>query len=330
MPRFRASACLRDLYRDLTGAMGLAADAPFIPRHSSSVVAGLLALGVHAVFILLLVFGVSWQTQHPAPVMVDLWDALPVPPAPETPPKPEPLPPQPEPPPQAKPVPPPPAPKPPQPAPKPQAKAPPEPKAPDIALEKRKAETERLQKLKLMQEAEEKALADAARAEAEQMKKARDQQLAEQKRREQLRQMEEEALMQRMMEEDLASESRQIELAQAQVRAQAQAAAAAAKRQSEVARIVGQYRDMIGAKVRGNTRLPDELTGNPQVRCLVRLLPTGEVQEVRVVESSGDKAYDEAVLRAIQKSSPLPLPDDRDARAEFLPELSFLHRPKAD
>ncbi len=316
--------------------MSLAADAPFIPRRSSSVVAGLLALGVHAVFIMLLVFGVSWQTQHPAPVMVDLWDALPVPPAPEAPPKPETLPPQPEPPPLPEPVPPPapkpPVSKPPQPAPKPEVKAPsaPAPKAPDIALEKKKAETEQLQRLRQMQEAEEKALAEAARIEAEQMKKARDEQLTQQKKRELLRQMEEEALMQRMMDEDLASESRQIQLAQAQARAQAQAAAAAAKRQSEVARIVGQYRDMIGAKVRGNTRLPDELTGNPQVRCLVRLLPTGEVQEVRVVESSGDKAYDEAVLRAIQKSSPLPLPADRDARAEFLPELSFLHRPKVD
>jgi len=322
--------------------VSLAADAPFIPRRGSSFVAGLLALAVHAVFILLLVFGVSWQTQHPAPVMVDLWDALPAPPATEAPPKPEPLPPQPEPPPLPKPVPPPaptpPVPKPPQPAPKPEVKAPPAPapKAPDIALEKKKVEAARLQKLKQMQEAEEKALAEAARLEAEQMKKAHDGQLAQQKKRELLRQMEEEALMQRMMEEDLASESRQIERAQAQAQAhaqaqaQAQAAAAAAKRQSEVARIVGQHRDMISAKVRGNTRLPGELTGNPQVRCLVRLLPTGEVQEVRVVESSGDKAYDEAVLRAIQKSSPLPLPADRDARAEFLPELSFVHRPKVD
>jgi colicin import membrane protein len=312
--------------------MGLAADAPFVPRRGSTFVAGLLALGVHAVFVLLLVFGVSWQTQHPAPVMVDLWDALPMPPVPEAPPMPEPLPPQPEPPPLPKPVPPPapkpPVPEPPQPVPKPEVKAPPAPKAPDIALEKKKAEAERLQKLRQMQETEEKALADAARLEAEQMKKARDEQLAQQKKRELLRQMEEEALMQRMMDEEVASESRQIQLAQAQAQAQAQAAAAAAKRQSEVARIVGQYRDMIGAKVRGNTRLPEDLKGNPQVRCVVKLLPTGEVQDVRVVQSSGDKAYDEAVLRAIQKSSPLPLPTDRDARAEFLPELSFLHRPK--
>ena len=302
--------------------MSLAIDAPFIPRRGSSFVAGLLALGVHALFVLLLVFGVSWQTQHPAPVMVDLWDALPAPsiPAPVPEPTPEPLPSQPEPPPPSPPPEPLPKPEPPKPA----VKTPPPTKAPDIALEKKKAETERLLKLKKMQDAEEKALVDAARAEAEQMKKARDQQLAEQKKRELLRQMEEESLMQRMMDEDVASESRQIR----QAEAQAQAAAAASKRQTEVARIVGQYRDMISAKVRGNIRLAEDLQGNPQVRCLVRLLPTGEVQEVRVLQSSGNKAYDDAVLRAVEKSSPLPLPSDRDARAEFLPELTLLHRPK--
>ncbi|MDP2056517.1 MAG: TonB family protein, partial [Thiobacillus sp.] len=58
------------------------------------------------------------------------------------------------------------------------------------------------------------------------------------------------------------------------------------------------------------------------------LLPTGEVQSVRVTQSSGNVAYDEAVVRAIEKSSPLPLPSDRDARAAFVPELTFVHRPK--
>ncbi|MBS1219763.1 MAG: putative TonB protein, partial [Proteobacteria bacterium] len=80
--------------------------------------------------------------------------------------------------------------------------------------------------------------------------------------------------------------------------------------------------------VRGYTRVPDNLKGNPEVRCLVKLLPTGEVQSVQVTKSSGNLAYDEAVVRAIEKSSPLPLPADRDARAAFVPELSFVHRPK--
>jgi colicin import membrane protein len=277
--------------------MNVPADARFVSRPAPRLAAGALALGVHVLFALLLVFGVSWQTQHPAPVMVDLWEALP-PMDVAKPIKPTPLPPK--------------APEPVKPAPEPVAKAASS-KEPDIALEKRKAEAERLKKLQATEAAEEKARAEAAKA-------ARAKQLAEQKRRELLRQMEEEELTRRMADEEAASTAR--------LARQAEARAAAGKRQAEVASVVGQYRDQISAKVRGNTRLPDNLVGNPEVRCLVKLLPTGEVQSVRVTKSSGNAAYDEAVVRAIEKSSPLPLPADRDARAAFVPELSFVHRPK--
>jgi len=291
--------------------MNLPADAPFVSRPAPRLAAGVLALGVHAVFVLLLVFGVSWQTQRPAPVMVDLWETLPkaAPPAALKPPEPPP-------PPQVKT----PAPAKVAPAPKAAADEPPPPRAPDIALEKKKAEVERLQRLKAIQAEEEKARAEAARVEAEAARKAHEKQLAEQKKRELLRQMEEEDLMRRMADEEAASEALAMR--------QAEARAAAGKRQAEGARGVGQHRDQISAKVRGNTRLPDNLKGNPEVRCAVRLLPTGEVQSVRVTQSSGNAAYDEAVVRAIVKSSPLPLPADRDARAAFVPELSFVHRPK--
>lgn len=278
--------------------MNIPADAPFVSRPAPMFAAGALALGVHVLFVLLLVFGVSWQTQHPAPVMVDLWESLPK---------------------QAAPVVPPPRPRPelvkaPEPvkaapAPKPVEKAPPPIKAPDIALEKKKADAERLKQ----QQAEEKARVEAAR-------KAHEKQLAEQKKRELLRQMEEEDLMRRMADEDAANAARQAQLAEAR--------AAASKHQAEVASVVGQHRDLISAKVRGNTRLPGNLKGNPEVRCLVKLLPTGEVLSVRVTQSSGNVAYDDAVMRAIEKSSPLPLPADREARAAFVPELSFVHRPK--
>lgn len=298
--------------------MNFPADAPFVSRPGSSLAAGALALAVHAVFVLLLVFGVSWQTQHPAPVMVDLWESLPEAAPPEAqPPEPQPEPEVAPPPPEPVKVP---EPVKAEPAPKAVVREAPAPKAPDIALEKKKADAERLKQLKAMQAAEEKALEEAARAEAEVMKKARDKQLADQKKRELLRQMEEEELKQRMADEAAANEARQSKLAEAR--------AAASKRQAEAARVVGQFRDMISAKVHGNTRLPDNLKGNPEVRCVVKLLPTGEVQSVRVTKSSGNTAYDEAVVRAIEKSSPLPLPDDREARAAFVPELSFVHRPK--
>lgn len=279
--------------------MSFTADAPFASRPASNLLAGAMALGVHALFVLMLVFGVSWQTHHPAAVMVDLWETLPETPPPARPHLPPPVK----------------APKPAKvaPVPKPVQKEPPPPKAPDIALERKKAEAERLKKLKAMQAAEEKGRAEAAKA-------IHEKQLAEEKRQALLRQMEEEDLRQRLAADAAANEARLARLTAER--------AAASKHQAAVASVVGQYRDQISAKVRGNTRLPDNLKGNPEVRCLVKVLPTGEVQSVRVTQSSGNPAYDDAVVRAIEKSSPLPLPSDRDARAAFVPELSFVHRPK--
>lgn len=279
--------------------MNFPEDAPFVSRPGSNLAAGAMALGVHVLFLLLLVFGVSWQTQHPAPVMVDIWDALPQQPSPMLRPQPKIVPPEP-----VK------LPLPVKAEPAPVVKDVPLPKAPDIALEQKKADAERVKKLKALQASEQKARDDAAHTEAEAIKK----------KRELLRKMDEEALLQRIADEDAANETRRQK--------QAEARAAASKRQSELDKAVGLYRDKISATVRGNTRLPDNLKGNPEVRCLVRLLPTGEVLSVKVTQSSGNVAFDEAVVRAIEKSSPLPLPAERDARAEFVPELSFVHRPK--
>jgi len=110
--------------------------------------------------------------------------------------------------------------------------------------------------------------------------------------------------------------------------AESVSAAALAQPKSDSAQTVGLYSDLIAAKVRGNTHLPENLEGNPEVRCLVKLLPSGEVLRVGLTKSSGNVAYDKAVVSAIMKSSPLPLPSDHDARAVFLPELSFILRPK--
>ncbi|OYX29671.1 MAG: protein TolA [Hydrogenophilales bacterium 32-62-9] len=287
--------------------MRFAADAPLTARDNTRRVAAALALGVHALFVLLLVFGVSWQTEQPAPVMVDLWQALPAAappqrePRPVDPVKPEPVP---------KPA--------PAPVPKPLADEPP-PQTPDIALEKKRAETERLNKQKAIQQAEARAREAALQAEADALKIKRDKQLAEQKRQALLRQMEADELKQSMAGEAAANAARAARQAAAQ---------AASARQSALSQSIGKYRDLISATVRGHTRLPDNLSGNPQVRCLVKLLPTGDVVSVRVTQSSGNPAYDAAVVRAIEQSSPLPLPPEREARAAFVPELSLTHRPQ--
>lgn len=83
--------------------------------------------------------------------------------------------------------------------------------------------------------------------------------------------------------------------------------------------------DRIRNKIRGNIVLPPDIKGNPEALFLVTLLPNGEVLQARLVISSGHTAYDERVLHAILKSSPLPKPDSPGL---FERELKLTFRPK--
>jgi colicin import membrane protein len=91
------------------------------------------------------------------------------------------------------------------------------------------------------------------------------------------------------------------------------------------ARALEEYVGRIRAKVRGNWFLPQDLKGNPEAVFSVVQLPTGEVLQVKLARSSGIAAYDDAVERAILKSSPLPKPDRPEL---FSRELRLTFRPK--
>jgi len=84
------------------------------------------------------------------------------------------------------------------------------------------------------------------------------------------------------------------------------------------------YASRIQAKIRGNIVIPPGVTGNPEAIFDVVQIPTGEVFDVRLRKSSGFRAYDEAVERAIRKSSPLPTarPD------QFQRQLELKFRPQ--
>ncbi len=76
--------------------------------------------------------------------------------------------------------------------------------------------------------------------------------------------------------------------------------------------------------MKGNVIVPPDLPGNPEAIFEVVQLPTGEIIDATLRKSSGNRAYDDAVQRAILKSSPLPRPD----RAElFQRTLSLRFRP---
>ena len=69
------------------------------------------------------------------------------------------------------------------------------------------------------------------------------------------------------------------------------------------------YVARLNAKIKGNVVIPPGIPGNPEAIFDVVQLPTGEVMSVKLRKASGHKAFDEAVERAILKSSPLPKPE---------------------
>jgi len=72
------------------------------------------------------------------------------------------------------------------------------------------------------------------------------------------------------------------------------------------------WMDKVSAKIRSNMMLPPDLKGNPEAVFEVVQLPTGELLGAKLKKSSGNRALDEAIERAILKSSPLPKPDRQE------------------
>ncbi|MBP8923830.1 MAG: cell envelope integrity protein TolA, partial [Thauera sp.] len=107
----------------------------------------------------------------------------------------------------------------------------------------------------------------------------------------------------------------------------ARAAAQGAASQGAPGGDIDKYRAAIAAKVRGNLLRPPGLSGNPEAVFEVDQLPSGEVLNVRLKRSSGIPALDEAIERAIRRSSPLPLPENR---SQFQRTLELKFRPLAD
>lgn len=240
-----------------------------------------LAFAMHVLFLILMVFGVSWQhKQIDTAVVVDLWRDLPTaPPRAEAPP-----------PPQVKPEPPPPAPKvevkpPPKPEPVPLAK-------PDIAL-KEKQEKER--KLKERQAVEEKKKLA--------IEKAREEALEKKKR------AEADALKKKQAAD--AEAKRAVAEQEKMQAAEAAQRAAAAKRE------IDKYMDGIRTKVKRFVLVPPSVQGNPEAEFVVTLLPGGEVLDVRLGKTSGNAAYDAAIESAIRKAQPYTVPAGNEFQQYF-------------
>ncbi len=63
-------------------------------------------------------------------------------------------------------------------------------------------------------------------------------------------------------------------------------------------------------------------------KIVVKLLPTGEVVDAQVIESSGSLELDRSAELAVHKSSPLPMPGNEDV-AKVFRQFTFTFRPEA-
>jgi len=269
-----------------------------------------LAILVHVGLLIALAFGVAWRSQTPAGVSAELWAAVPQVAAP-APVEPKPTPP---------------APTPPQPAP-PKVEEPPKPTQQQIdaqiAIEKEQAERKqrelREQQLREQQQREQQQREQEQRKEKERIERVereKAEKLAAQKQREleAKRQKEEEARQAKVREDNLK-------------RMLSQAGTGSPDSPGTAARDAGpsaSYAGRIIARVKPNIVLTSDVPGNPLAVVEVRCAPDGTIVGRRLTKSSGNKEWDDAVLRALDRTEILPR--DTDGRVPSPMSLEFRPR----
>ncbi|WP_300653341.1 cell envelope integrity protein TolA [Hydrogenophaga sp.] len=258
-----------------------------------------LALVVHGLLVIALTLGVQWQHDtEPVSVEAELWSRLPQQAAPRAV-EPPPPPPQPTPAPAPKPA----------PAPTP-APPPPGPTQAEIATAqaKKKAEAEKKEreeeakKIAADKKAAEKAAAEKKiAAEKAADEKERQQKLAAEKR-EQAR-------------KEAAEEKRLAQIREDQIkRMMGQAGATGGPQSTGTAQQSSGptpgYGAKVAARIKPNVVFTDVAPGNPRAEVEVRTAPDGTITSRKLTKSSGNAAWDEAVLRAIDRTNSLPRDTD--------------------
>jgi len=84
------------------------------------------------------------------------------------------------------------------------------------------------------------------------------------------------------------------------------------------------YAGRIRARIKPNITFSDDVDGNPKAEVEVRVAPDGTILSRKLIQPSGNKAWDDAVLKAIDKTETLPR--DTDGRVQPVMVISF--RPK--
>ena len=289
------------------------------------------SLVVHTLLIVALTAGIQWKQDNSLSVEAELWSAVPMAAAPklvevEAPP-------------------PPPAPK-PEPAPKPAVKAP-EPPAPnrdaDIALaKKRKLEEEKKiqealkaeerRKEELKKEAEKKAKAkldeDKRKLEAKKEEERKEKERNEnEKERAEKERKEKEAKKQQEQKDNKVSaeEAKKLDAIRKENMKRIAGLAGASGNENATGTAMkssgpsDSYGGRIRARVKPNITFdPSSVSGNPAAEVEVRCAPDGTIVSRKLTKSSGNPAWDNAVLKAIDKTEILPRDTDGRVHSPLL------------
>ena len=292
------------------------------------------ALFMHLLLLAALTWGVQWKTQpNTLSASAELWSAVPMEAAPAAN-EPEPTPPQAVPPPEpVKAVEPKPEPKPTSPAP-PKVDAAAEREAADIALKKEKEkklqekkEAELEKKKKLEKDKLEKAKLDKEKLKEKEKEKAKE---LEKKKKEEALKKEVTAAKAKEDAKKAAAEEKRTEALRNENLKRMQGMAGASGEENSKGTALkasgpsASYAGRIRARIKPNITFTEDVAGNPKAEVEVRTSPDGTIISRKLLSSSGNKAWDEAVLKAIDKT--VTLPRDEDGRVPPVLEISF--RPK--
>lgn len=295
--------------------MNATADRPeFLPPDPGGHAKALgLAVVAHLVLVAALTWGLRWKSSTDTPVAeAELWASVPREAAPRA-------------------VEPPPAPPVPRPTPPPPQQAAPQPENADIVrererkqLEEKKRQEAQEQEARERRQREQKAAQDKQRQQQEQKERAekeRAEKLAADKKREEAQRQQQ--LKEQQQARQLA-ELRKANMERIAGLAGASGGPSATGTAAQSAGPSASYGSRVAAKVKPNIVFTEDPAGNPQAEIEVRTAPDGTITSRRLVKSSGIKAWDDAVLRAIDKTETLPR--DTDGRVPSVLVISFRPR----
>ena len=292
------------------------------------------ALFMHLLLLVALTWGIQWKTEpNTLSASAELWSAVPAEAAPAAI-EPEPTPPEPV--------------KPPEPVqkaePKPEPKPAPAPPKVNAAAEREAADIA-LKKEKEKKKLEEKKAADLEKKKKLEKEKLEKEKLEKEKAKEKEKEKAKE-LEKKKKEEALKKEEAAAKAKEDAKKAAAEEKRAAALRSENLKRMQGMagatgdenakgtalkssgpsasYAGRIRARIKPNITFTDDVVGNPKAEVEVKTSPDGTILSRKLLSSSGNKAWDEAVLKAIDKTAVLPR--DEDGRVPPVLEISF--RPK--